>query len=72
MRAAYKLLGKLPLISISEKTVSVDVPWILPQELDKYARSLDAYAKEINSTLENLCVNDPSPQCLEKKASINA
>ncbi len=72
MRAAYKLIWKLPLITISEKTVPIDVPWILPQELDKYARSLDAYAKEINSAIENLCLNDPSPQCLEKKATIQA
>ncbi len=67
MRAAYKLVGKLPLISISEKTIPVDVPWILPQELDRYSRAMDAYSKELNNTIENFCANDPSPECLLEK-----
>jgi hypothetical protein len=67
MRAAYKLVGKLPLISISEKTIPINVPWILPQELDRYARSLDAYSRELNRTLESFCIDDPSPECAAEK-----
>ena len=72
MRAAYKLIGKLPLISLSEKTVVINVPWILPQELDKYSRSLDAYSRELNRSLETFCAKDPSPECLKKKASLQS
>lgn len=48
----------------------VDVPWILPQELDRYARSLDAYAKEINQTLSSNCVGVADPtSCLNQRAN---
>lgn len=70
LRAAYKVIGKLPLITISERTVPIDVPWILPQELDRYARSLDAYAKEINQTLSNNCVGvADTSTCLNQRAN---
>lgn len=48
------------------------MPWILPQELDKYARSLDAYAKEANYAIENFCLNNPTPECANEKSKINA
>lgn len=72
MRAAYKLVGKLPLITISEKKVPVDVPWILQNELDQYARSLQAYGKEAQHMIDSYCVNDPSPDCLSRKAQIQS
>lgn len=72
MRAAYKLVGKLPLISISEKTIPVNVPWILPQELDRYSRSMDAYSKEFDSALASFCANDPTPECAAKKAKLQS
>jgi hypothetical protein len=66
------MVGKLPLITISEKTVPIDVPWILPSELDKYARSLDAYSQEVKYMLDSFCVNDPSTDCLTRKAQIQS
>ena len=72
MRAAYKLIGKLPLISLSERQIPINVPWILPQELDRYARSLDAYKEEFNATLKDFCANDQTQACLEKKAKLQS
>jgi hypothetical protein len=72
MRAAYKLIGKLPLISLSEQQIPINVPWILPQELDRYARSLDAYKKEFDQTMQDFCANDPSKECAEKKAKLQS
>lgn len=72
MRTAYKLIGKLPLISISEKTIPVNVPWILPQELDKYSRALDVYSKEFNNSIDSFCSNDPSPECVAQKMKLQS
>ncbi len=72
MRAAYQLIGKLPLITISEKKVPIDIPWILKSELDQYAKSLDAYGKEAKYMIDSFCANDPSPECLAQKAQIQS
>lgn len=72
MRAAYKIIGKLPLISLSERTVPINIPWILPQELDRYTRALDAYSREWNDTLRDFCASDPTPECLAKKATLES
>jgi hypothetical protein len=41
MKAAYKFIGKLPFITIKSQKIPINVPWILPSELDKYARALE-------------------------------
>ena len=68
MKSAYTLIGKLPFVSIKQVNIPLNIPWFDKTELAKYQRSLDGYKKEIDTTLKNFCINDPSPACLDKKA----
>ncbi len=72
MKAAYKFIGKLPFITIKSQKIPINVPWILPSELDKYARALEWYEKEVNRALGNLCVNKTVTECANAKASLNS
>ena len=71
MKSAYKYIGQMPFLRINRSTVNVNVPWILPQELDKYMRSLDQYSEEINNMKKNWCNGDPDAKCLDSKTSTN-
>lgn len=71
-RAGYTFIGKLPFVSIEERTIPINIPWILPQELDRYKRSLDAYLAEANSTLDDWCRGKTPEECAEMKTRINA
>lgn len=72
MRAAYKFIWKLPFITLSTKSVPINVPWILPSELDKYSRAIDWYRMELQQALENWCVGKTATECANAKASLNA
>jgi hypothetical protein len=72
VRAAYKLLWQLPLVNIRRVTVPINVPWILPDELNKYSKTLEWYKKEIDSTLTEWCVGKTPAQCADAKASLSA
>lgn len=45
----------------------MNVPWPLPQELDKYARSLDQYSEEIANMKKNWCDAKADPNCIAGK-----
>ena len=72
MRAAYKFIGKLPFVTISPRNIPINVPWILPSELDKYERALQGYQKELNRAAENFCVNKTPEECANAKTSLNS
>lgn len=36
VRAAYQLISNLPLITIKNETVDINIPWIWPEEIDKW------------------------------------
>lgn len=40
MRAAYDFIGKIPFIRVERVTIPINVPWILPRDLDKYERRI--------------------------------
>lgn len=73
IRAAYSFIGKLPFVSLRQTKVNVNVPWILPSELDQYERKLKEYRNEIDRASASWCVGvENTPDCLAKKAKINA
>jgi hypothetical protein len=71
LKAAYKYIGQVPFLRISESAVNVNVPWPLPQELDKYMRSLEQYSTEIKNLKKNWCDGKADAACLDKQTSIN-
>jgi hypothetical protein len=72
IRAAYRMIGKMPIISLSEQQIPINIPWILPQELDRYALAIAAYKREFDATMKSFCAQDMSASCLEKKARIQS
>lgn len=71
MKTAYTFLGKLPFLNIRENNINVNVPWILPAELDQYERKLKSYKNEIDSTLASWCATGDTPECLQAKANLD-
>ncbi len=49
----------------------INIPWILPSELDRYQRILKSYPAELERAARDMCLTDPSPECLQRKASLN-
>lgn len=49
MKAAYQFIGQLPFIRIEQEVIPINIPWILPQELDRYSRALESYKSEIEN-----------------------
>jgi hypothetical protein len=72
IRAGYTFIGKLPFVSIQEKMIPLNIPWILPQELDRYSRSLKAYEQEINETLDWWCRGKTPQACADLQTSIQS
>lgn len=67
------MIGSLPLISLEKTSISVNVPWVLPQELDRYARSLDGYVREIESFQKKWCDgNLASKECINAKTMLGS
>lgn len=71
LKAAYKFIGQIPFLRIRQSSVAFNVPWPLPQELDKYARSLEQYKNEINNMKRKWCNGNPDGACLDSKTSLN-
>ena len=40
IRGVYAFLGKMPFLNIRQQKINLNIPWILPQELDQYERQL--------------------------------
>lgn len=72
MRAAYKFIGKLPFITLSTRNIAINVPWILPGELDRYARAINNYKREIDQAMSNWCVGKSATECANAKITLNA
>lgn len=72
MKAAYTFIGKLPFISLSTQKVPINVPWILPRELDRYERAIAGYKQEINETLRDWCTDKTATECAEAKVTLQA
>ncbi len=49
MKAVSNFLGQIPFLRIEKTTIPVNVPWITPSELDRYARTLQSYKAEIEA-----------------------
>lgn len=69
--AAYKYIAKVPFLSIRQSSVNVNVPWPLPQELDRYKRSLDQYVEEVKNMKKNWCNGKPDSDCFDKQTNLN-
>jgi hypothetical protein len=62
----------MPFFSISQTRIPLNIPWILPQELDRYTRTLEAYKNEYNQMMNDFCANKTAKECADTKASLNA
>lgn len=72
MRSAYAFIGKLPFLNIRQTKVDINVPWILPSELDQYERKLKSYQAELDRGLANWCANgQETTECIQAKAKIH-
>lgn len=72
MKSAYTFLGKLPFLNIRQVDVNINVPWILPAELDQYERKLKEYQREVENALKNWCASGESEECLKAKARLQS
>ncbi|MBC7503535.1 VCBS repeat-containing protein [Candidatus Gracilibacteria bacterium] len=72
LKTAYTEIGKLPFISIKQVNIPLNIPWFDKRELDRYARSLDGYLRDLESASRNLCISDPSAACLDRKAKLQS
>ncbi len=73
MRAAYEIIGKIPFIRIERTTIAINVPWILPRDLEKYGRKLKSYADEVSQTQKSWCATAPDKNaCLNSKGNLQA
>jgi hypothetical protein len=71
-RAAYTFVSKIPFFSIQKTRVPINVPWILPQELDRYTRTLESYKREYDTMMKDFCQGKTPEQCADAKAALNA
>jgi len=71
-RAAYTFVSKIPFFSIQKTRVPINVPWILPQELDRYTRALESYKREYDTMMKDFCKDKTPEQCADAKAAFNA
>lgn len=69
--AVFQFLGQLPFLKIQKTKVPINVPWILPQELDRYARTLDQYSNELDRTAKQWCVGKTPAECADIHANAN-
>lgn len=72
MRSAYTFIGKLPFLNIRQTKININVPWILPRELDQYERRLKDYQIEMENAAKRWCASGESKECLEAKVKLNS
>jgi hypothetical protein len=70
IRAVYQFIGQLPFIRIEQASIPINIPWILPQELDRYARSLEQYKNEIKKAENAWCKGKTPAECADAKTSV--
>ncbi len=69
MKAVSNFLGQIPFLRIEKTTIPVNVPWIAPNELDRYARALQSYKAEIEAKKAVWCNGAFDLSCLDSKTS---
>ncbi len=69
--AVFQFLGQLPFLKVQKTQVAINVPWILPQELDRYARTLSQYSAELDRTEKQWCAGKTAAQCTDIHANAN-
>lgn len=72
MRSAYTFIGKLPFLNIRQTRININIPWILPRELDQYERRLKDYKIELENAQKRWCASGETAECLEAKAKLNS
>lgn len=72
LRAAYTFIAKLPFITLDQRRIPINVPWITMRELNQYERQIHEYMQTIDRTLQSWCISDPTPECLAQKASLQS
>lgn len=69
MKAVSNFLGQIPFLRIEKTSIPVNVPWITPSELDRYARALKSYQAEIESKKSLWCNGNFDASCLDSKTN---
>ena len=72
IKTAYTMVGKLPFISVKQKTIPINIPWVNKREISKYRGQLNAYKTEFDQAMKRMCATDRSPECAEKKAKLQS
>ena len=71
VKAVYQFLWQLPFLRVERASVPINIPWILPQEFDRYSRAMAQYKNEINNAKKWWCDGKPnSKECLDSKTNI--
>jgi hypothetical protein len=70
-RQAWKLIGQIPFLQVEQVSIPINIPWLLPQDLDRYARSLNQYEKEWKRTEQSWCAGKTAQQCADIKTNAN-
>jgi hypothetical protein len=77
VKAAYEFIGSLPFLSVEEKQLYIRVPWISPEDLDKWIADLKDTIKQWEDEIDDKAtkwgalVNDPL-KTADSKVIINA
>jgi hypothetical protein len=71
MRAAFQFIGQIPLVRVEQVAVPISIPWVLPQDLDRYARSLKQYEREIARARSAWCADTTSQACIDSHTTLD-
>lgn len=52
MRSAYEVISTLPLIKLDQEQVNVTIPWIWPEELDKWIKNAEWKVEDYKNTIK--------------------
>ncbi|MDD2566021.1 MAG: VCBS repeat-containing protein [Candidatus Gracilibacteria bacterium] len=53
VKAAYELIGNLPLISIQNETIDINIPWIASEDIDKWIIDAKGKKEQYQTTISN-------------------
>jgi hypothetical protein len=69
VKAVYQFLGQLPLLRVERTVVPINIPWPLPQEFDRFERTLTQWKSEIQNTEQEWCKWKTSKECADLKTT---
>lgn len=58
-------------MQVEQVSVPINIPWLLPQDLDRYARSLKQYENEWKRAENDWCVGKTPQECADIKTNTN-